>query len=148
MADSLDGVPAFSAVRYEELAVGDRFGPFAETFAPGAADALRGAIGATEPGPPAPHAPLGMLPLVTLRVLRRALRGIVPGGVLIRQRFATYADLPAEATVDVAVRVSAHERRRGGLYTTFTFTLDHRATVAAMVEWTILAPTAAGGGGG
>jgi hypothetical protein len=137
MSDSLDGVPEISDARYEDLHVGDRFGPFYESFSRDASDLLRRAVGTLVPGE---HAPPGMLPLVTLRALRRALSGIVPGGVLIRQRFTAHADLPAEATVEVDVRVSAREQRPSGLYTTFTFALGHDGALAAVVEWTILAP--------
>lgn len=137
MSDSLDGVPEISEARYEDLAVGDRFGPFDESFARATSDQLRGSVGTLVQGE---HAPPGMLPLVTLRALRRALSGIVPGGVLIRQRFTAHADLPAEATVDIDVRVSARQQRPSGLYTTFTFALAHQGALAAVVEWTILAP--------
>jgi hypothetical protein len=137
MSDTLDGVPEISSTRYEQLAVGDRFGPFEESFARDASDRLRGPVGTLVPGE---HAPPGMLPLVTLRALRRALRGIVPGGILTRQRFTMHADLPAESAVDVAMRVSGQAQRPSGLYTTFTFALHHEGALAAVVEWTILAP--------
>jgi hypothetical protein len=141
MSDSLDGVPEISETRYEDLAPGDRFGPFEESFVPEVADRLRGSVGAVVPGE---HAPPGMLPLVTLRVLRRAMRGIVPGGVLIRQRFAIHGTLPARATVSVEVVVSASDRRPSGLYTSFTFALHHDGALVAVVEWTILAPQGSG----
>jgi hypothetical protein len=137
MSDTLDGVPEISTTTYDQLTVGDRFGPFPEPFTSQAADRLRGPVGTVVPGE---HAPPGMLPLVTLRALRRALRGIVPGGVLTRQRFTIHADLPAASVVDIEVRVSDQARRSSGLYTTFTFALRHDDALAAVVEWTILAP--------
>ena len=132
---SLEGVPALSELRYADLTVGDRLGSFDEALAP-VSDQLRGAIGTTRAGE---HAPGGVLPLVTLRTLRRALRGIPPGGVLVRQRFTTHAPLPADATVRVDVRVSAQRQTRGGLHSTFTFAVHHDDDLAAVVEWTILA---------
>ncbi len=135
--DTLEGVPLFSDRAYSALAVGDRFGPFEETLGPGVADRLRGELGSSSAGRLAPP---GTLPLITLRALRRALDGIIPGGVLFRQRFLSHAEIPAEATVAVELRVSWQERRRGKLYTTFTFTLVHAGAVAATVEWTIIAP--------
>ena len=137
MSDSLAGIPEISSTTYERLAVGDRFGPFAESFASRASEQLRGPVGTIVPGDDAPP---GMLTLVTLRALRRALNGIVPGGVLTRQRFTIHADLPAAADVDVEVRVSDQARRPSGLYTTFTFALRYDDALAAVVEWTILAP--------
>lgn len=137
MTDSLAGVPEISTVTYDRLAVGDRFGPFTEAFVQRTSDVLRGSVGTAVAGPDAPP---GILPLVTLRVLRRALDGIVPGGVLTRQRFALHADMPAAAEVQVDVRVSDQARRPSGLYTTFTFALRHDEALAAVVEWTILAP--------
>jgi hypothetical protein len=137
MTDSLAGIPEISTTTYDRLAVGDRFGPFTESFAQRTSDLLRGPVGTTVEGA---HAPPGVLPLVTLRALRRALNGIVPGGVLTRQRFALHADLPAAADVDVEVRVSDQAQRPSGLYTTFTFALRHDDSLAAVVEWTILAP--------
>jgi acyl dehydratase len=132
---SLEGVPVLSELRYAELSAGDRLGSFVEELAP-VSDQLRGAIGVVAEGE---HAPGGVLPLVTLRVLRRALRGIPPGGVLVRQRFTVHAPLPAGASVRVAVRVSAQREAHNGLQTTFTFAVHQADDLAAVVEWTILA---------
>lgn len=137
----LDDVPLLSERRYEELAVGDRWGPFPDRLDGALCDALRGPVGAHDgPAHGAATAPLGVLPLLTLRALRRALAGIIPGGVLVRQSFSTFAPLPAtgEVTVDAAV---THRRRAGnGLHTTFAFTLRSGGRTAAVVEWTILMP--------
>jgi hypothetical protein len=134
---AIDDVPLFSERRYEDLAVGDRFGPFADELDAAASDSLRGAVGALAPGE---HAPLGALPLLTLRALRRALDGIIPGGVLIRQSFTVVDRLAASGTVAVDVAVTAQQRRPSGFYTTFAFTVARGGAVAAVVEWMILAP--------
>ncbi len=119
MSDTLAGVPALSSLRYEQLVPGDTFGPFAEALALPTSDALA---------------------LVTLRVLRRALRGIIPGGVLTRQRFVIHADLPAAGEVQTDVLVSSQHDAAAGRFTTFVFALRHHGHLCAVVEWTILDP--------
>lgn len=133
----LSDVPQFSELSYEQLSVGDRWGPFVESLDQETSDGLRGAIGSSSPGT---GAPLGVLPLITLRVLRRALRGIIPGGVLARQTFSVLHPLPAFGPISVEVWVNAQQRRPSGFYTTFAFALSHDGLVHAMVEWMILAP--------
>jgi hypothetical protein len=135
--DSLEDVPLFSDLRYEDLWLGQRWGPLTESVVQATSDGLRGAIDASAPGA---EAPLGILPLLTLRALRRALNGIIPGGVLIRQSFAVVDRLPAEGDVAIDVSISAQDRRPSGFYTTFSFALSRGAAVAAIVEWMILAP--------
>jgi hypothetical protein len=139
MASDLDDVPLFSDLRYEELSVGQRWGPFVETLDPGTSDEMRGAIGPRAPGA---GAPLGVLPLLTLRTLRRALGGIIPGGVLARQHFSAVDAIPAGAELAIDVWISAQQQRPSGFYTTFTFTLAHDGLVRATAEWMILAPPA------
>lgn len=136
MTDSLDGVPELSSMQYHQLALGDAFGPFEEPLAQATSDGLRGALGTRRSGELAPP---GVLPMLTLRILRRALRGIIPGGILTRQRLVAHADIPADATLSADVRVSAQDRGTAGLFTTFTFTLRHEQTLCAVVDWTILA---------
>jgi hypothetical protein len=142
---AIDDVPLFSERRYEDLAVGDRFGPFADELDAVASDSLRGAVGAHAPGE---SAPLGVLPLLTLRALRRALDGIIPGGVLIRQSFTVVDRLPRVCQVAVDVAVTAQQRRPSGFYTTFAFTVARGDAVAAVVEWMILAPPPSSEDGG
>lgn len=134
MIDSLAGVPQFSDARYADLAVGDRWGPFIERLRRDTSDALRGAIGTQVAGE---SAPLGVLPL---RVLRRSLDGIIPGGVLARQTFSVVDELPAEGDVAIEMWVSGRQWRPSGLYTTFTFSFACEGRLAAAVEWMIIAP--------
>jgi hypothetical protein len=133
----LTNVPAFSELSYEQLSVGDRWGPFVESLDQATSDALRGAIGSSSPGA---GAPLGVLPLLTLRVLRRALEGIIPGGVLARQTFSVFDELPAAGDISITVSLSGQQRRPSGFYTTFAFTLSCDGSVRAMAEWMIIAP--------
>ena len=137
MIEDVTDVPTFSDRSYEELAVGERWGPFTESLDAETSARLRGALTAPAPGE---SAPLGVLPLLTLRALRRALGGIIPGGVLIRQHFALLEPLPADATASTEVWVSAQQQRPSGFYTTFTFTIAHDGRQKALVDWMILAP--------
>jgi hypothetical protein len=139
----LSNVPLFSERSYDELSVGDRWGPFVESLDQATSDELRGAIGCSSPGA---GAPLGVLPLLTLRVLRRALEGIIPGGVLARQTFSVFDELPAAGDISVVVSVSGQQRRPSGFYTTFAFTLSCDGSVRAIVEWMIIAPQTEAGG--
>lgn len=139
MTGGLRGVPEISDRRYEDLTVGERFGPFRERVPATDSARLRGPVGEPRPGS---GAPLGILPLITLRALRRSLAGIIPGGVLISQRFTVHAELAAEVEIDVEVAISAQERRGDRLDTTFTFACRHENRLAAVVEWTIMAPPA------
>jgi hypothetical protein len=136
----LTDVPQFSERSYQELSVGDRWGPFVESLDRGTSDELRGAIGTTAPGA---DAPWGVLPLLTLRVLRRALCGIIAGGVLARQTFSVVQPIPARADVEVTVAVTGQQQRSSGFYTTFAFTLSCEGAVHAIVEWMIIAPPSA-----
>jgi hypothetical protein len=138
----LSNVPLFSERSYAELSVGDRWGPFVESLDQGTSDELRGAIGTSAPGT---GAPLGALPLITLRVLRRALGGIIPGGVLARQTFSVLEPIPATADVEVTVAVTAQQQRSSGFYTTFGFTLSSEGAVRAIAEWMIIAPPESSG---
>jgi len=132
--DTLDGVPLLSQTRYQDLHAGQKFGPFVEPLSAAVSSVLRGELGTERAGA---VAPAGVLPLVTLRVLRRALSGIPPGGVLLGQSFDVQAELPSECTLDVAVVVSDKDERDGRLYTTFRFTIENEGVVAALVDWTI-----------
>jgi hypothetical protein len=139
MSEDLRQVPEISDRRYEDLELGQQFGPFTEHVPSADSDRLRGPVGEPRPGT---GAPLGVLPLITLRSLRRSLDGIIPGGVLISQRFTVHAELPADLEVTVRVAVSAQERRGERLDTTFTFSLHRSELLCAVVQWTIMAPPA------
>jgi hypothetical protein len=134
--------PQFSSLRYSELSVGQRFGPFSERLDHATCAALRGAVGVPADGGAAAGAgaPLGVLPMLTLRALRYALNGIIPGGVLARQHFAVIDELPLEGALEIEVWISAQQRRRSGLYTTFAFLVRHGAGAVAHAEWMIIAP--------
>jgi hypothetical protein len=129
--------PLLSSVRYEELSVGQRWGPFTERLTADTSDRLRGALGTRREGASAPP---GVLPVLSLKALRRALNGIPAGGVLVRQRFAASGPLAAEGDVVADVRLVDQQRRPSGLYTTFVFAFTQEGSLAATAEWMILAP--------
>lgn len=137
MTDPFADVPLFSDQHYEDLSVGMHWGPFPENLEAATSDGLRGAVNTSIPGA---DAPLGILPLLTLRALRLALDGIIPGGVLIRQTFSVLNRLPAQCDIATDVTLTAQQRRPSGFYTTFAFGISHEGVVAATVEWMILAP--------
>lgn len=112
--------PRISDVRYEDLEPGVRFGPYAERLERSASDRLRGAVGETKPGE---LAPAGVVPLLFLKTLRRALGGIPPGGILARQRFEFHRPLPSECTVETEAWVGEQYERRGRFYTVFEFSV-------------------------
>jgi hypothetical protein len=129
--------PLISSVRYEQLSVGRRWGPFTERLTADTSDRLRGALGTRRAGAGAPP---GVLPVISLRVLRRALVGIPAGGVLVRQRFAACGPLAADGDIVADVRLVDQQRRPSGLYTTFVFAFTQDGGLAATAEWMILAP--------
>jgi hypothetical protein len=129
--------PLLSSVRYEQLSVGQRWGPFTERLTVDTSDRLRGALGTRRGGTSAPP---GVLPVLSLKALRRALDGIPAGGVLVRQRFAACGPLAAEGEVVADVRLVDQQRRPSGLYTTFLFAFAQDGSLAATAEWMILAP--------
>lgn len=133
--------PKLSSLTYEQMSVGQRWGPFTERLSQGLCDSLRGEIGTAATGVTAPP---GVIPLVSLWTMRRAFGGIIPGGVLARQRFATWIPLTPQDPIEVDVEVVDQRRRRSGLYSTLLFTLRQNEGLAAIAEWTILAPHAAG----
>ncbi len=129
--------PLLSDVRYQDLEVGQRWGPFTERLSAETSDRLRGAIGTRVAGD---WAPPGVLPVVSLWAMRRALWGIPAGGILARQRFVTWIPIAAEGEISVDVRMIDQRQRPSGLYSTFLFAFSQDGSLAATAEWTILAP--------
>lgn len=129
--------PTLSSLTYEEMSVGQRWGPFTEHLSQELCDRLRGAIGTETPGETAPP---GVIPVVSLWSMRRAFEGIIPGGVLARQRFSTWIGLTVADPLEVDVQLVDQRRRLSGLYSTLLFTIRQNDGLAATAEWTILAP--------
>jgi hypothetical protein len=136
--------PTLSTLSYDEMSVGQRWGPFTEVVSKELCDRLRGEVGAETPGATAPP---GVIPVISLWSMRRAFQGIIPGGVLARQRFSTWIPLTPEDPIEVDVQVVDQRRRRSGLYSTLLFTMTQNEGLAAIAEWTILAPPSSAGPG-
>lgn len=129
--------PALSSLSYEEMLVGQRWGPFTEQLSQGLCDRLRGEIGVTRSGSTAPP---GVIPVISLWAMRRAFQGVIAGGILARQRFSTWIPLAVEEPLEVDVQLVDQRRRRSGMYSTLLFTIRQNHGLAAIAEWTILAP--------
>lgn len=102
--------PKLSAITFDDLSVGDRWGPFEERVDRELSDGLRGEVGAPAPGS---LAPTGVYPALFLRAFRRAMGGIPPGGVLARAGVEVVAELAAEADVAITVRIADKHVKRG-----------------------------------
>ncbi len=135
------GAPELSSLSYDEMFVGQRWGPFTESLDRELCDQLRGEIGAETPGKTAPP---GVIPVISLRSMRRAFEGIIPGGVLARQRFSTWIPLKIGEPIEIDLQVVDQRRRHSGLYSTLLFTMTQNEGLVAIAEWTILAPSSPG----
>lgn len=113
-----DDTPALSDVHYDDLIVGDRMGPFAETVTRDLASRLAGPIG--EPTP-VEHAPPSVYPVLFLRALRRAMGGIPAGSILAKQELEFHAELPVESSVAIAVWVGEKLVKRERPFVTIEF---------------------------
>jgi hypothetical protein len=113
-----DDTPALSDVHYDDLIVGDRMGPFAETVTRDLASRLAGPIG--EPVA-VEHAPPSVFPALFLRALRRAMGGIPAGSILAKQELEFHAELPVESSVAIAVWVGEKLVKRERAFVTIEF---------------------------
>jgi hypothetical protein len=113
-----DDTPALSDVHYDDLIVGDRMGPFAETVTRDLASRLAGPIG--EPVA-VEHAPPSVFPVLFLRALRRAMGGIPAGSILAKQELEFHAELPVESSVAIAVWVGEKLVKRERPFVTIEF---------------------------
>jgi hypothetical protein len=113
-----DDTPALSDVHYDDLIVGDRMGPFAETVTRDLASRLAGPIGeavAVE------HAPPSVFPVLFLRALRRAMGGIPAGSILAKQELEFHGELPVESSVAITVWVGEKLVKRERPFVTIEF---------------------------
>lgn len=113
-----DDTPALSDVHYDDLIVGDRMGPFAETVTRDLASRLAGPIG--EPVA-VEHAPPSVFPVLFLRALRRAMGGIPAGSILAKQELEFHAELPVESSVAIAVWIGEKLVKRERPFVTIEF---------------------------
>lgn len=125
-----DQAPLLSHVAYEDLAVGQEHGPFAETVDADLADRMRETIGVAKPGSLAGPA---VFPILFLRGLRRAMGGIPAGSVLAKQDLEFHAPVPVGSTVDVLVRVSEKYVRRERPYAVLEFEITNETGELALI---------------
>jgi hypothetical protein len=118
MAAPADGTPALTDVPYDDLVVGRRMGPFAETISADMAARLAGAIGEAAPVAVAPPA---VFPVLFLKALRRAMGGIPAGSVLAKQELEFRSELPVESEVQITTWVGDKHVRRGRPFVTIEF---------------------------
>ena len=104
-----DDAPALSNVRFDDLEVGRRHGPYSEPVPAALAAALSGSIGDPQPVTMAPPA---VFPVLFLKALRRSMGGIPAGSVLAKQELEFHAELPVDRTVSVTTWVGEKYIRR------------------------------------
>jgi hypothetical protein len=113
-----EDTPALSDIHYDDLHVGERMGPFAETVTADLAARLAGPIG--EPAP-VEHAPPSVFPVLFLRALRRAMGGIPAGSILAKQELEFHGELPVDSAVAITVWVGEKLVKRERPFVTIEF---------------------------
>lgn len=110
--------PALSNIQYDDLTVGERMGPYAETVSADTAARLAGPIGVPTPVAAAPPA---VFPVLFLKALRRAMGGIPAGSVLAKQELEFHRDLPVDSEVQIVTWVGDKQVRRERPFVTIEF---------------------------
>jgi hypothetical protein len=110
--------PALSNVPYDDLVVGERFGPYQETITQELASRLSGPIGEDVPVGVAPPA---VYPVLFLRALRQAMGGIPAGSILAKQELEFHRAAPVGSVVGVSTWVGSKEIRRERPFVTIEF---------------------------
>jgi hypothetical protein len=130
MAASADDTPApaLADIPYDDLVVGRRMGPFAESVSADMASRLAGPIGepvAVTAAPPA------VFPVLFLKALRRAMGGIPAGSVLAKQELEFHGELPVDSGVQITTWVGDKQVRRGRPFVTIEFDIrdEHDARI-------------------
>jgi hypothetical protein len=118
MAPPADETPALADIPYDDLVVGRRLGPFAETVSAGMAARLAGPIGEPVPVSAAPPA---VFPVLFLKALRRGMGGIPAGSVLAKQELEFHGVLPVDSEVQITTWVGDKQVRRGRPFVTIEF---------------------------
>ncbi|MDO8212442.1 hypothetical protein [Conexibacter sp. CPCC 206217] len=121
----MSDAPALSAITYDELVVGERKGPYAESVTADLAGRLAGPIGTPVAVAAAPPA---VFPVLFLRALRRAMGGIPAGAILAKQELEFHAVLAVDSEASVTTWVGAKEVRRERPFVTIEFDIRDAAT--------------------
>lgn len=145
MPSPADGTPALADIPYDELVVGRRLGPFAESVSADMAARLAGPIGKRVPVSVAPPA---VFPVLFLKALRRAMGGIPAGSVLAKQELEFHGELPVDSEVRIATWVGDKQVRRGRPFVTIEFDIrDARDEQVVTGRKIIVWPSGPAGGG-
>jgi hypothetical protein len=118
MTTQSDDPPALADIPYDDLVVGRRMGPYAETVSSDMAGRLAGPIGVAETVASVPPA---VFPVLFLKALRRAMGGIPAGSVLAKQELEFHAELPVDSTVQITTWVGDKQVRRERPFVTIEF---------------------------
>jgi hypothetical protein len=110
--------PALSNVHYDDLVVGERMGPYAETVSADVASRMAGPIGVSQPVSAAPPA---VFPVLFLKALRWAMGGIPAGSVLAKQELEFHGELPVDSAVQIVTWVGDKQVRRQRPFVTIEF---------------------------
>lgn len=114
--------PLLSSIKFEDLVIGRRFGPFVERVSAAMADRLRGEIGVVAPGSLAGP---GVFPVLFLKVLRRAMGGVLSETVLAKQEFEFHTPVPVDTDVSCHAWVGNKYVRRNRSYLVMEFEIHN-----------------------
>jgi hypothetical protein len=114
----MSDAPALSNIPYDDLAVGERFGPYEETVTADLVAQLAGPIGGDTP---VAFAPPAVYPVLFLRALRRAMGGIPAGSILAKQQLEFHREVPVGSPLRVSTWVGSKEIRRERPFVTIEF---------------------------
>jgi hypothetical protein len=118
MANASGDPPRLANIHFDDLVVGEKMGPYAETVSADMAGRLAGPIGATQT---VRSVPPGIFPILFLKALRRALGGIPAGSVLAKQELEFHAELPVDSEVQITTWVGDKQVRRERPFVTIEF---------------------------
>jgi hypothetical protein len=118
MAPQSEETPALADIPYDDLVVGRRMGPFAESVSADMAARLAGPIGEPVPVTATPPA---VFPVLFLKALRRGMGGIPAGSVLAKQELEYHAELPVDSEVQITTWVGDKQVRRERPFVTIEF---------------------------
>jgi hypothetical protein len=110
--------PAIADIPYDDLVVGEKMGPYAETVSGEMASRLAGSIGVAKA---VRRVPPGVFPILFLKALRRSMGGIPAGSVLAKQELEFHAELPVDSEVQITTWVGDKQVRRERPFVTIEF---------------------------
>lgn len=124
MANQPGDPPALANIRYDDLLVGEKMGPYVETVSGDMAGRLSGPIGVATT---VRSVPPGVFPILFLKALRRSMGGIPAGSVLAKQELEFHAELPVDSEVQITTWVGDKQVRRERPFVTIEFDIRDAA---------------------